>query len=120
MDWIDRAGKQYTTPVGAYSRQGDGPWGCVDMAGNVWGWTAGEWEPGSARRVVHGGSFNLSRRSVHCAYRDRDVPDYLYGSLGFRPVAVSIDPERCPCSYVKFSCFMISQCSSAFSVRISM
>ena len=50
----EEAGVGGTTPVGRYSPDGDSPFGCVDMAGNVWEWTA--FEEG-VLRVVRGGSW---------------------------------------------------------------
>jgi sulfatase modifying factor 1 len=45
-----------TTSVGTYSPQGDSPYGCADMAGNVWEWTASEHE--NVTRILHGGSWS--------------------------------------------------------------
>jgi formylglycine-generating enzyme required for sulfatase activity len=93
----DRTG---TTPVGAFP-QGAGPYGVLDMAGNVWEWTSSArgpypYDPGDgreephvdARRIVRGGSFLLDRRYARCAVRYGSTPDRRTWVYGFR-VAVS-------------------------------
>jgi formylglycine-generating enzyme required for sulfatase activity len=84
------AGKGDTTSVGLYSPQGDSPYGCADMAGNVWEWTHSlakaypywpndgredEWAYGP--RVARGGSFLSTWRAKRCAWRFVQHRDYL-------------------------------------------
>jgi len=92
------AGIGDTTPVGKYSTQGDSPYGCQDCAGNVWEWTASEWElgsdfrvlqwePGSDFRVLRGGAFFNEVGRVRCAARNGFFPYYRVRHVGFRLVA---------------------------------
>lgn len=80
--------KNDTTPVGLYSPQGDSPYGCADMAGNVWEWTHSlyryypynlsdgrEDEKAFSERVVRGGSYLLEGRFLRCAHRSTNPPD---------------------------------------------
>jgi formylglycine-generating enzyme required for sulfatase activity len=88
-----------TTPVGQYSPKGDSPYGCVDMAGNVWEWTLGvykeyPYDPKDGReipeasgpRVLRGGASGSDEGDVRCAPRNWFSPDLRNGYVGFRVV----------------------------------
>lgn len=91
-----------TTPVGQYSPQGDSPYGCVDMAGNVREWTRSHWGKdypyraddgredltagNDVPRVFRGGTFRDYERRVRCACRRYNPPNYRHRNVGFRVV----------------------------------
>lgn len=98
----DEGGKGDTTSVGLYSPQGDSPYGCADMSGNVWEWTHSlftpypyqvndgrEDEKASGARALRGGSFFDNVRRARCAFRYGYVSPNgnLYYNRGFRVVA---------------------------------
>jgi sulfatase modifying factor 1 len=92
-----------TTPVGVYSPQGDSPYGCADMAGNVDEWTHsllhaypyhaddGREDENSRRdRYIRGGSFGHNLNAVRCARRHPWHPGYCTNDAGFRVCTSSI------------------------------
>jgi len=98
-DWADKEsndGYQYTAPVGSYPT-GASPYGTLDMAGNVWEWTA-DWYsyyqnssernptgPASGTdRVWRGGSWFSLPDLVRAADRNGNSPDVRVIDVGFR------------------------------------
>ena len=76
------AGLGDTSEVGQFSPQGDSPFGCADMAGNVWEWTSSLFNSypyraddgredmhSTGARVLRGSSFVNHHRYAHCASR---------------------------------------------------
>ncbi|MCI0407812.1 MAG: formylglycine-generating enzyme family protein [Acidobacteria bacterium] len=90
-------GKVVTTrPVGSYPA-GASPYGALDMAGNVFEWTAswydaypgspyGNSEYGQKFRVIRGGDWYLDRIYTRAAARLRNITDHRVPTIGFRCV----------------------------------
>jgi formylglycine-generating enzyme required for sulfatase activity len=98
-----------TSAVGCFPG-GAGPYGLLDMSGNVWEWTRSTWEPKKypypynpadgredihkdAQRVVRGGSFLDNAWLARCAFRGWFNPASGYYDFGFRVVVSRTSPN---------------------------
>ncbi|GKS58528.1 hypothetical protein YTPLAS18_20550 [Nitrospira sp.] len=79
------AGIGLTTPVTKYAN-GVSPYGCYDMAGNVWGWCASWHDERTQQRVLRGGSWNSGSAHLRTSRQYRSHTSYRYVNLGFRLV----------------------------------
>ncbi len=89
-----------TTPVGIFSDSAS-PYGCLDMAGQVWEWTQSRFEEypynssdgredlkdeGSVYRVLRGGAFYRYCVHARCAFRNWGKSDDAQVGRGFRVI----------------------------------
>jgi formylglycine-generating enzyme required for sulfatase activity len=90
--WSGLQKRDGTCPVGTFP-EGDAPGGIHDLAGNVWEWTSGSYDPIGAARIFRGGSwFNFNPTGMRVALRSWLGPILRGSVVGFR-CARRVSPE---------------------------
>ena len=76
-----------TSPSGQFSPLGDSYYGCVDMSGNVWEWTATHSENEPIMHVVKGGAFNSKPTFTRTFTQNMIDPKSKSEQIGFRLIS---------------------------------
>ena len=85
-------GSDGTTPVGKYSPAGDSPYGCMDMAGNVWEWIGGK--PSPVLMPLRGGDWLDGAEEAQTFFRRMHTPKRKNDFVGFRCAADAATPLK--------------------------
>lgn len=78
-----QSGIKYATPVTQYPN-GVSPYGCYDMAGNVWEWCSGWYDEKRGQRVIRGGSWIDRPETMRASYRSKNSTGLRHSGIGFR------------------------------------
>ena len=78
----DTAQQALTVPVGSFRRENVSLFGLVQMAGNVWEWTAAE--DGAGAEIALGGAWNSYPDAVGVDAELETMPGYAADNVGFR------------------------------------
>ncbi|MEQ8355638.1 MAG: SUMF1/EgtB/PvdO family nonheme iron enzyme [Kiloniellaceae bacterium] len=79
-------GSRRTAPVGSYPA-GASPFGVLDMAGNVWEWTATDFPGRPDERAIRGGGWDNNPYCLRASYRHGNPPHFSLDMVDFRCVA---------------------------------
>lgn len=82
-------GYRKTAPVGSYP-EGASPFGVLDMAGNVWEWTANAFPDRPDERAIRGGGWGNNPYCLRVSYRHGNPPDFSLDMVGFRCAAGAV------------------------------
>lgn len=99
------SGYDDTTPVDKYPN-GVSPYGCYDMAGNVFEWVE-DWSEKPrfsslpfSEKINRSGSFNRPKEHVTCSYIESDPPYMAMRDVGFRCAFSYTLPKELKVSYI--------------------